>query len=458
MLNESNHFFGIVIDYATEPNPPYRDGFSLELVAFDDLSPFLQHDNQEPTLKNSNNENLRAALKAYRDNGVNSKEFGQEKLNFLGNLAIYKLDIFLDNTSGIRDIINLFDWYVFELHDAEDEYDAILHTEYDNPDSDYNKTFGIATLNDEEQTKLKDIFSLASMNTKQGDAFGEGDANHNVFNALAPGTVITAVEVLNIGQGLCAALSSGGAPYQLEGFFDLGFGNVNHVQPAMVAAIVGAIQAHPVAQGIDIILSHWHDDHWRIGNHLGAAGLANTHWHAPDYPASPTAIAFALNIQQNGGALHLYGPNVLGATVVPAGGLQAAANMTMYKMNGPGAHPHHHSNYAVLTLAGGNMFLSGDCTYPLIPAAIRGIVGGYRYLQVSHHGGDYCVGLANNPADIPTPEPVAQGANPTSAAIYSYGQGNQHGHPAAWAVADHVNAGYINALALQTVNGNIICI
>lgn len=465
--------------YVTEASFPYRPGIKFELVSLSDLEPFLFSDDYG--YHNIHKEPIKHVYETFLKNGIDSEAFLQAKCHYLGNLHIDYLEVYFDDPEYVLFPMN--SWYYVTLTGEVDASilpfiapevpfnhdlprDCIYMTQQNLDDFtryylDVNKASCLITLlNDDMQQRLFALSSLTEINAQ----------NLSNENAILQNTAFSRACVFDMGQALCVGLysslppsQSGQPQFALNGFFDFGLPHISgrpHPNYARDYNRVFRQFVHTCIQPrrmVDIILSHWHYDHYLLAvplqNYLGS-----TRWFAPNSRISAFMPQTALNlIEDHNGTLTYALPIQVS---VPFHG---NPNLLVSKMDyvPEGNHPdhiHHHSLYAQLHLSSGtDVFLAGDCTYAGINNNARtGFTpnSGYHYLQASHHGGDYSLPPATADSnDIPLP--VAAG-NPQ--VIYSCNRAHNHlGHPLQNSVNDHDTRGWsANNCHITEHNGSLV--
>jgi hypothetical protein len=260
-----------------------------------------------------------------------------------------------------------------------------------------------------------------------------------------------AIGVMDVGQGGCNLVFDRNLEPAV--YYDVGYplGFFRNSLPFTMRADLPGQWLGPIYQNtantLQIVLSHWDWDHWRLGacpaNGLGQH-LAQLPWMAPNQPMGPTATVFA-------NALPL-------ATSVPLGApAQALGNGIVRYSNvaPPGATPAMLINNSGLSLQipvdlagqpGVPVLLTGDGNFSGLPLAARAGLAG---IGAVHHGS------GNHGADQNLPAAPFFGPGYIA---YSYGisavTGNHaYGFPAPAAVVNYVAAQWTAPNAQTTAEG-----
>ena len=210
-------------------------------------------------------------------------------------------------------------------------------------------------------------------------------------------TRIEIVGVYDVGQGGANALCDfRGIPLC---YVDYGGGVLGHVGSFPTAMTGFCATARP-----PVILSHWDWDHWSSGSRFPNARLPGP-WIAPNQTLGVVHRAFAASLAIRSQLL-VWPANLSGLTI---------GQLTIVKCCGSGRN---HSGLAV-TVAGPNgepdILLTGDARYSAIPGPAGKT---YTAVVAPHHGADMRSGYTPGPGNPRAPR-----------VAYSYGQGNQWGHP-----------------------------
>lgn len=277
--------------------------------------------------------------------------------------------------------------------------------------------------------------------------------------ALPP---ISSVGVMNIGQGNCNVLiDQANPPGKLQreptAYFDVGYplpfftnslpANMRHGGPGWVGPYPIAVAE---AANMEVVLSHWDWDHWRLGLITQMQGL---NWTIPQQPTGPVALNFVHGLAN----LEVIGPAVASVnranfTILrcnPPPGMLAAALMNnsglavMASTCLPTVDPNWHT-----------VLLTADANFNSVVMAIPGPGGKPIFINLTgitaaHHGsGNY--GAAENLPDAVEPYKL-QGR-----IAYSYGilpaGGHPYGFPTLAAVNNYHLGGWVNEQA--TAEGN----
>lgn len=272
-----------------------------------------------------------------------------------------------------------------------------------------------------QQQRLSEIFTLPGVRQKQFETadlalFGNAECDH--------------VVVFDVGQGSASASISGNAHAAKvagtpEIYFDAGAGVYANqkTRPPGLSLEAGGAKA--------VFLSHWDTDHW-AGAMLARPGvdsLLTKTWYAPDQVVGPRHVAFAKNIEANGGRLVLLSPPSLAVQEVPLAG-----GRVLRWAQGTGRDRNDSGLVAAIecsTPVEQSIILPGDCDYHCFKhLQAKAPVG----LLVPHHGAR----LRSASTDVPAPHTEAN----DSKLVYSFGPNNKHGkarvrHPTAEAIELH---------------------
>lgn len=265
-----------------------------------------------------------------------------------------------------------------------------------------------------------------------------------------PPPPVRSVGVYDIGQGNCNLLLD----QNLEPvvYYDIGYPLwffLNSVPATMRVgnpAFMGPI-LNNTAGTLEVILSHWDYDHWRMG---GYAAMNNLNWTVPVQPVGPTALAFWNSIP--GANQFLYPPATPFIPFVhyvmldcqPTPGMAAPAII-----NNTGIALWMDIRLPTTDVTTHKLLLTGDancdCVYALHPN-----FGAMTGLLAVHHGSNAHGAPANLPAQ-------AAGYAGAGRVVYSYGVssvtgGHAYGFPNALAVAAYRAAGWGIAAAPANID------
>jgi hypothetical protein len=274
--------------------------------------------------------------------------------------------------------------------------------------------------------------------------------------ALPP---ISSVAVMNVGQGNCNVLIDqikppGKPKPEPAAYFDVGYplpffhnslpANMRHGMPGYEGPYPLAAAK---AANMDVVLSHWDWDHWRLGLVAQMQGLD---WTIPQQPLGAVAINFVQGLAN----LTVVGPAVAAVH---------RANYTIYRCNPPAgmvpAALMNNSGLAVMAWTRlpaaeaiwHTVLLTADANFNTVSAAILGPAGKPIFpeltgITAAHHGSSN-YGAAEN-----LPAPVV----PEGRIAYSYGilPGGAHpyGFPTQQAVQNYHAANWVQEQA--TAEGN----
>lgn len=462
-------FIAGVHDYTVEQSHPYRQGITFEVVSFADLKPFLfqEHPLSPDDIPDGA---FRRVYTSFLQNGIGSDAFRQIKFQYFGELQISYVEVYFDDLE--YELFPMNSWYCIildgsdpdpsiipfldadALFDYAKSYDCVFMVPQ-NPDdfSGYSMectlhSCSVYLLTSDMQEALFQLSSLTEINA----------ARDGIHGRISNITVFTRACVYDVGQALCVGLysSTQNGQFSLCGFFDFGIphtGRNPHPEYAAEYPRLCRQIAATTSQGgiIDIILSHWHPDHFALAMPL-ASCLGFTYWYVPNARVPAFMPQTMLNhIASNGGTL-IFAPDPPAISVPYNGNPNLRVTKMDYRVSGRKQdHIHHHSLYAQLMLGSGTtVFLAGDCTYAGIDPNAR--TAGYDFLQASHHGGIYYKPPAvEDPDDIPWPKKPGE-----STVIYSCNRNhNRLGHPLPGIVEDHITAGWFNAYDTE-VAGSVI--
>lgn len=271
-----------------------------------------------------------------------------------------------------------------------------------------------------------------------------------------PPPAFGAIGVMDIGQGGCNLLFD----RNLEPIFyyDVGYplGFFRASLPATMRRDLGTFTG-PIYQNtagnLEVILSHWDWDHWRMGAlpPFGGQTLATLDWTFPVQPMSPTAQNFVNNT--------LGVTNQIAAGAPPQvvnGGVGANAfTYTLYKAVPPigafGGVLINNSGLAVrvsVDLAAGQacaVLMTGDCNFDRLPLAAR---AGLTGINAVHHGSIAHGASANLPA-----APVAGGYIGYSYGVSGVTGNHSYGFPVHGAILNYQAAAWNAPLEVSTAEG-----
>jgi hypothetical protein len=218
------------------------------------------------------------------------------------------------------------------------------------------------------------------------------------------------VAVLDVGQGAAAYISEHLAGRPLL-YFDIGGGESNNQHTWPDGGVEWCFTESP-----PIVLSHWHRDHYAgatYGSEDQVRNALSQTWIAPDQKVGAKSKQLQARILMEGGRLILW-PTTLKAIHTNRVGIGLASGTA-----------HNDSGLVLLLQAADGRFslFPGDAGYQYIDPTIvtKYQSTGLKTLVVAHHGG-----LLDRKAPMNVPLPDG-GLN--SAAIYSAGHLNSHGHP-----------------------------
>lgn len=256
-----------------------------------------------------------------------------------------------------------------------------------------------------------------------------------------PPPPIRSIGVYDIGQGNCNILFDNNLTPLT--YYDVGYPLwffTNSIPPTIRIgnpAYMGPILPGPAAPNLEVILSHWDYDHWRMG---GYAGMNNMNWTVPVQPVGPTAVAFWNSIPAANQFLYpaatpfIIDPNFILYDCQPAPGMPPPA-----LMNNTGIALWMDTRLPTGDPVWHKVLLTGDANcdsvYALHPA-FPNITG----LLAVHHGSN-AYGAPNN-LPVQAAGYVGQGR-----VVYSYGVSattgaHAYGFPNALAVAAYRAAGW----------------
>ncbi len=436
-LKTNSIYLANAIREVTEESYPLRNGIRYELIPKEALEPFLTSDKN--ALHQISDTSFQKAFTAFLEEGVESENFQQNKLPYIGDIELCLLDIYFDQLDEFVENSQM-GWYEVEIT-ADGQYSCTASSILGEEAASYR--CNIRMLPMEAQQMLKKMYQLVS---------SKEESESSSYEIIQQNTVVQSLVLYYVGAALCVEIHD---TNQAVGFFDMGLFTgassisafVRNHSPQVLtnkAAILNQLQNQP---NQTIILSHWHDDHYsllysirNIPLYLPFLQQSSFYVPQPTY-YSQAAINLNQSIINAGGAFHVLNnaapPNVNAFTI------NNNPNFLCRKIDAyNNTHPHHHGIYAVVTLASGRLaFLAGDCTYAGIHPNDR--AQQYAYIQACHHGGNYALYPAQRDRNsIPRSNP---GQNPT--AVYS-ANGYTYGHPDPDFVNDHTIVGYTNPIPL----------
>ncbi len=250
-----------------------------------------------------------------------------------------------------------------------------------------------------------------------------------------PPPPVSGVGVMDVGQGNCVLLLDQ-TPDPIA-YYDVGYPLWFYVSSLPNNMRFGnAMWAGPITQNqnqaLEVVLSHWDWDHWRLGR--VAAGLDQLHWTVPNQPIGPVALNFLNRLNHR----TIYG-NVPSTVVYPS--------FTLYKCNPPpnaapamlmnnsGIAMQLQTNLPIIDPVPHTVLLTGDANFACLP--IAPVFPDVTGIMAVHHGSNAHGAAAALPA------PAGGGAGRIA---YSYGitAGFRHcyGFPAAAAVMAYNTAGW----------------
>jgi hypothetical protein len=273
-----------------------------------------------------------------------------------------------------------------------------------------------------------------------------------------PPPPFSAVGVLDIGQGGCNLLigqpAGGGNIVDVTTYFDIGF-PINPFRSSAPNALVpvngGVINPNylgPILQNqagnLNVVLSHWDWDHWKLGS---IANLQNLAWTVPAVPVGGAAAAFFnalvnVNVWAGPGVLQVNGYEL--HRCVPS--LAMAGNPALIQNNNglamivelcvPIADPNPH-----------RFVMTADANFTSI-AGLGPNPPNISVLAAVHHGTNLNGATVGIPAAVAPYQAVGR-------LVYSYGinanLAHCYGFPFPAAVIDYTNAGY--TVQMSTAEG-----
>jgi beta-lactamase superfamily II metal-dependent hydrolase len=253
------------------------------------------------------------------------------------------------------------------------------------------------------------------------------DADLNNYKALADdSTIVFGAQALDIGQGNAVVVDTDDD--QAAFYFDVGAGCFwnTHTRPDNLE------QKFELDDGTVIVLSHWDADHWFAAGNLLLEDAKKCRWLAPRQLVSPMHQKLAAQLK---GKLRLWPKNRDRSLSIQTGD----GCIQIDKCTGD------ERNYSGLAMTlvkhdkdGDQIIvLPGDAGFQHIPSLdqdnedqIEGEVVG---MMATHHGS------RTHLQDIPKPSQWG------GTIIYSYGNGNGYGHPAAEAVEAYEDQGWVKS-------------
>lgn len=244
---------------------------------------------------------------------------------------------------------------------------------------------------------------------------GHAVASPTTGGGLLPGKI----RILDAGQAHCAEIYDRSTPGKVLGYFDVG-------KPISFLAATWPTPA-PVLnvpkEGF-VFISHWDYDHYSMALDF-APSLQSLSWIAP-IPVSPGPTVAAL-IKKLGASIALTNS----AQIVPGPGLE------LYKGLGPPSNRNSSGYVLRMSLAHGDVLLSGDVDYQFILPAVK---NGLKGMLAPHHGANL----------VGAPPAPAGGAGEV---VFSFGDPNKYGHPHLSAIASHAGLGWALVATNWTSNG-----
>lgn len=260
--------------------------------------------------------------------------------------------------------------------------------------------------------------------------------------AVPPAPAVSAVGVMDIGQGNCNMLigqPGGGGTADVLAYYDTGYPLFFYYSSLPPTMRFGAQQyAGPIRNNqpnnLRVILSHWDWDHWRLG---AVAALNNLQWTVPNQPVGPATANFFRTLAN---------VNTINAGTPPVGG---PGNSTIYCcfpsvnpvpiamiMNNTGLALSVPMVLPSTLTAVRQAVLTGDANFNSVPLTLLTRANMTGIIAV-HHGSNAHGAAQNLPAPV---------ANIDGRIAYSYGittNGNHaYGFPALAAVAAYQNGGW----------------
>lgn len=235
------------------------------------------------------------------------------------------------------------------------------------------------------------------------------DADIRLFLECVPTLSGNKIAILDVGQGSAAFIyrnCAGDCVAPLL-YLDIGAGVWHNAKTCPAGGVKWCFTQDP-----NILLSHWHWDHWAGATYGGAAnvkGPLEATWLVPSAAPGPLAKKLAARIIAAGGKVMHWPPN----TSFIQHGI-----FTLGQANGSGW-----NDTGLVLLAeleeGRLSLLPGDAAYVYLPQPMQGKA--LKTLVVSHHGGFLD---AVPPSCLPIPDGMVD-----CHAYCSVGDQNTHGHP-----------------------------
>lgn len=259
-----------------------------------------------------------------------------------------------------------------------------------------------------------------------------------------PAPPISSVGVMDVGMGGCNLLINQDQPVT---YYDVGyplpffraslppgmrFGTPGYQGPILENA----------AGNLEVVLSHWDFDHWRLGH---IANLVNLPWTVATQPVGPVAANFfnsLANVQLFAGPAIAPGPNYTICLCAPPPGSPAAM-----LLNNTGIALQITTRLPSTDLNPHEVLLTGDANFASLPAPLNPAFPNLAGIAAVHHGSNAHGAAGVPPPLLPVPSAVPAPAAPGSAA-YSYGVHpngyHPYGFPVPAAVAAYTARGWIN--------------
>ena len=235
--------------------------------------------------------------------------------------------------------------------------------------------------------------------------------------APPPPLAIASIGVMNGGQGNCNMLikkrGPGAGTYDPVTYYDVGYplffyiGSLPDNMRYGTDGYRGPILNNPTGD-LEVVLSHWDWDHWRLGK---IAGLTNLVWVVPRQAIGPVASNFMRSIDN----CFIHDPTVNVTETPNYSRYQCrppAGSATAMLLNNSGLALKVPVRLPVATPVNTVVILTGDANFTSIPVA--GMYGPVAGITAVHHG-SIAHGAAENP-----PTPTAP-AGQTGRIAYSYG-------------------------------------
>lgn len=409
-------YYGYVERFVQESTSPYRSGVEFTLIPCDFLDPIL-----------AESENLSPDL----------------RLSYLGDAPLACCHCFFEYPATLEKLPVGW-WFKITLSEKKscNYFDSIFFNS--NSNTAFSCFVEIVALPEALVERLTNAFIIPATKSIDEPEF-----------YLPPNIAISYLDIYNVGQALCVGLipdpwTEYDPPFI---YFDLGVpaiaGKLNpHMAPEYNIILNHLYTMASQDEKISVILSHWHLDHIGILAFLSDEVLHKLRIYAPDR-LPPSALEIYNKLKTSAGELFITCQEFAQAT------LYSNKNVLLYKTKAPRSfsaskmnNPHHYCyGMEVLLPSGTKVLLTGDGTYALRSEYIRNT--SYDVLQVSHHGGNFAMGLTARSEDVPHPlSPVK------SCAVYSYGLNNIHRHPNERFMHLHEEAGWSRDNFLNTVTEN----